>query len=50
MPCYQLESLNHVDPYFVQEYVVLLLVLTHSVIDNFKLLLKGLLYERRTAG
>ena len=34
VPCYQPGSLNHVDPYFVQEHVVLLLVLTHSVIGR----------------
>ena len=34
VPCYQPGSLNHVDPYFVLEHVVLLLVLTHSVIGR----------------
>ena len=34
VPRYQPGSLNHVDPYFVQEHVVLLLVLTHSVIGR----------------
>ena len=31
MSCYYPGSLNQVDPYFVQELVVLLLIFTHSV-------------------